>query len=337
MSRRMPLLLPVTRRTLLASASSLALMPLVPGWMVPAVAGAAAEEDITFEGDEPPLPDDLRSAAGEPAFSDYEGIVRDAEARGSAPPTDKESAMAFEVLGCAPYACEPYKIAEYFNDVGQGKYEAEWRPFASEWPVRANPVIVEFFRATQLKPEGDKTAWCAAFVNWCIARGNSKNGVIGDAERKLGTRSAASGSFRCWQKAEPKIGDIAVFAEPGTEGASCSGKGHVGFYMGIGEGGRMRVLGGNQKLSGTNGAVTMSLRRKARDRDENRWVGFYGFRTSAALQAPPPTPPPAAPAPVAEPAPGTASPASGTTPPATTPPAAPAAGPASPAPAPQTP
>ncbi len=65
-------------------------------------------------------------------------------------------------------------------------------------------------------------------VNWCIARGNSKDEKedFTDDVLALTTRSAASGSFRCWKETtSPKKGDLAVFAQKGTESRSCSGQG----------------------------------------------------------------------------------------------------------------
>lgn len=291
----------MTRRKLLLGASlALALPAHWPAW-----ADEAGGEWERSEGDLPPLPDDLAGAERAGSFQDYDQALSDLAARGSATPTSEEESTALDIVACAPYGIEPYQVAQYFYDVGQGKYEAAWKPYAREWPVRANPVIVEFFRATKTKPAGDTTPWCAAFVNWCIARGNSSNGVIGDSELKLTSQSALSGSFRCWDKGEPKVGDIAVFAQSGTSGEGCSGKGHVGFFIGKTADGSLRVLGGNQGLAGTNGAVTISQRRKSSERDEDRWVGFYGFRTSPALHkvaaastpapVPAPTAPPATP------------------------------------------
>lgn len=71
--------------------------------------------------------------------------------------------------------------------------------------MRANPVRVGFFDATNLRaPSGDETAWCAAFVNWCVTQADRGNRATG---------SAASSSSRTWATAtdNPATGDIAVF------------------------------------------------------------------------------------------------------------------------------
>jgi uncharacterized protein (TIGR02594 family) len=137
-------------------------------------------------------------------------------------------------------------------------------------------VIIEFFRATRLNPlapdnDGDQTPWCAAFLNWCIARGHSKDGNINEATLAHGTNSASSGSFRCWanETKEPKPGDIVVWAEDGTvkpceRGILGIGRGHVAFYLGSGTGERLLVVGGNQRsgLPGQSGITATEIPRR---------------------------------------------------------------------------
>ena len=96
------------------------------------------------------------------------------------------------------------------------------------------------------------------------------------------TRSAASGSFRCWtETTTPQVGDLVVFREPGST-QRCSGKGHVAFYAGEADRGYIRILGGNQLMRGTSGAVTVS--RYPRDGGEGGRLRFLGYRTAAGLR-----------------------------------------------------
>jgi uncharacterized protein (TIGR02594 family) len=89
---------------------------------------------------------------------------------------------------------------------------------------RDNPRIVEYHQSTTLHATDDETAWCSAFVNWCIEQAGIK-----------GTRSASSRSWLTWGQeiSSPRLGCIVV----------C--KGHVGFYYQE-ERGRILLLGGNQ-------------------------------------------------------------------------------------------
>jgi len=101
-----------------------------------------------------------------------------------------------------------------------------------EFPGDAdNPRIVEYLHSTNLGAPAwneDETAWCSAFVNWCIEKAGYE-----------GTDSAWAKSWVRWGKQikKPVVGCVAVFTREGG--------GHVGFYMGKTET-TIRVLGGNQ-------------------------------------------------------------------------------------------
>jgi uncharacterized protein (TIGR02594 family) len=99
---------------------------------------------------------------------------------------------------------------------------------------KANPRIIEYFRAAKSPVVSDETAWCSAFVAWCIAEA----GMI--PMYSLGARS-----WLRWGKAlrGPKIGAIAVFPR-GTE----VWQGHVGFVKEIRDD-KVLILGGNQRNS----------------------------------------------------------------------------------------
>lgn len=238
----------------------------------PPMAFSQPADEIVALGTLPPLPKDLVAHANEPPAPYQEmGLV------GSGAPSTEEIDTAYQILVESPFGIAPVDIAQYFLTVGTGAYGEDWRPFAREWPVRANPMIFHFFSATMTKPEGDKTAWCAAFMNWCILRSHatiseeigaspgffSKAGKPFEIEKvkRHSTSSASSGSFRCWDESTSvKRGDIAVFANPGTDdlGRVCRGQGHVAFFLSTPRQNRIRVLGGNQTSPGSGGAITIA-------------------------------------------------------------------------------
>lgn len=100
--------------------------------------------------------------------------------------------------------------------------------------AKHNPLIVQMF-ATSGHPQitDDETAWCAAFVNYCL----SKAGLKGTG--KLNARS-----FLQWGKAieKPVKGAVAVFSRGDPNGW----QGHVAFCTGRTKDGYIEVLGGNQ-------------------------------------------------------------------------------------------
>jgi hypothetical protein len=232
----------------------------------------APEADVVLTDTLPPLPDNLAEYASEPP-ADYLQLV----GVGTGKPDTTDINAAYDLLIDSPYNCQPVDVASYFRGIGQGSQGNDLRKFVREWPRTANPLIFHFFSATSTKPEGDTTAWCAAFVNWCIMRahasdkeqigkspgGNySKSGKLFDPANfaKYATQNASSGSFRCWKKIpKPKAGDLVVLANKGTEGltAHCLGQGHVTFYLkDTAKPNWVSVVGGNQVLAGSNGAVT---------------------------------------------------------------------------------
>ncbi len=202
--------------------------------------------------------------------ADYDGPLPDVSL-GLDPALADEIKMASRIIDRAPGGVMPYQIAQYFLAVSRGEYDAEWIPYVKGWPVRWNPVIVEFFRATSTKPEGDLTAWCAAFANWCVLR--SRGAVA--------TGSASSGSFRCFgdSTTTPRPGDIVVFKRVGDDG-DCLGRGHVGFFV-RDEGTHVTVLGGNQ-IEGHERSHMVSLKRLAKD---GSVLKLHSFRTEPRFHA----------------------------------------------------
>lgn len=250
----------------------------------------------------PPLPPEL-----EPFAPDEDTFLTNLELEplGTARPKKEEIEAAQKVLIEAPYAVKPHVVARYFQEVGQGSMNQtlgfDARPYVRGWPVRYNPVIINLFRATGTNPlaiSGDYTAWCAAFVNWCIARGLSKtktidfdaNGIMQrfGTELTQGTDSASSGSFRCWPRpdataARPKPGDVIVWALNGTVSGCSLGKGHVGFFMGRTSDGRFKTLGGNQRDPSTRHFAVVEKGIGQSFQRSDGTVKLHSIRTSSIL------------------------------------------------------
>jgi uncharacterized protein (TIGR02594 family) len=144
----------------------------------------------------------------------------------------------------------PVEVANYFLTSVPAKFQQAWPESDTLHPTLANPLIVRFFLSTHTVPAGDTTAWCGAFVNWCLQRASIR-----------GTESASSQSFATWGDPvwaaedsglpiNAKRGDLAVFRQ-----LSNPAHGHVAFYMGLdpSRASRVLVLGGNQ-LTRFNGS-----------------------------------------------------------------------------------
>ncbi|MDX2215634.1 MAG: TIGR02594 family protein [Oculatellaceae cyanobacterium bins.114] len=124
----------------------------------------------------------------------------------------------------SPEANEPQWLT-----IARREMEAGVKEFPGD---RDNPRIVEYLKSTTLDQglaSEDETAWCSAFVNWCMEQAN-----------RQGTNSAWARSWLNWGKSlrDPKLGCIAVFSRGEQSG-------HVGFYIAQTPT-HIRVLGGNQ-------------------------------------------------------------------------------------------
>jgi len=95
-----------------------------------------------------------------------------------------------------------------------------------------NDAILTYHKSTKLKATEDEVPWCSSYVNWVL----KKAGI-------QGTDSAAARSWLDWgvPLSEPKIGAVTVLSR-GKNPAL----GHVGFFMGFTESGKVSLLGGNQ-------------------------------------------------------------------------------------------
>jgi uncharacterized protein (TIGR02594 family) len=96
-----------------------------------------------------------------------------------------------------------------------------------------NPRVVQYFKTVGHSwVQDDETAWCAAFVGFCL----EKAGL--GSTRKLNARSYLDYGNAV---TKPQLGDVVVF----WRNSPTSWQGHVGFYINEDEDG-IRVLGGNQ-------------------------------------------------------------------------------------------
>jgi hypothetical protein len=249
----------MSRRTILASASACG--------VTLALGSGLRSQPLNLEDPFPPLPADLSAYANQPDVAVTNLVI---EQLGTARPRLHEVEISHRIMEGSPFNTRrPIDVARYFQGVGLGKLNAamgeDVRAYVSGWPVRYNPLIINLFKATRTQPlaiDGDATSWCAAFINWCIARSLSPSAAIAvdqtgimhpfPSELLKGTDSASSGSFRCWsQEAShdggPNVGDVLVWAQDGTLDGCKPGPGHVGFYVGRAADGRYLTLGGNQR------------------------------------------------------------------------------------------
>jgi len=170
-----------------------------------------------------------------------------AQILGRKPPSAADIRQAMAILDAAPAGGPPAAIAEYFLGVDEVS-DSTGEPFIEEWEMKANPMILQFFRATGYPGvQGDDVPWCAVFACWCIEWAGRTSPV-----------SWSSGAFRCHgtQTASPAAGDVVVFRNAG-EDEPCKGRGHVGFFAGW-DGNRILTLGGNQRAPGSTGSICIA-------------------------------------------------------------------------------
>jgi uncharacterized protein (TIGR02594 family) len=182
-----------------------------------------AQDRVTMKGD----------------YADFTGPLPSIRLFGTNPARPKEEELAIRILKGAPRTVGTLPVAHYFESVADVNEDGE--SYNAAWEKRWNPVIVGFYKNTQLEDKykfehGDTIPWCAAFLNWCLA-----------AAELPSTQSASSSSFRKYgvEVQEPRPGDVVVFKHADPDKAA-AGRGHVGFFDGF-DGDKIRVLGGNQK------------------------------------------------------------------------------------------
>lgn len=130
-------------------------------------------------------------------------------------------------------------------------------------PGASNPEIEKYFGETGFGPARDDTAWCAAFVSWCMANSGNARVVAGNR------RSARAAHWLDWgfSLGRPAHGAVAV-TFPQVEGSS----GHVGFVTAVATD-RIRLLGGNQRNPAGDEAVC-EADFGAADIREYRWLDW---------------------------------------------------------------
>ncbi|SDR43461.1 TIGR02594 family protein [Rhizobiales bacterium GAS191] len=152
---------------------------------------------------------------------------------GTQVPLETETTIADRILRAAPRT-SPFAVMRYLEAVRRVNKDRE--AYNGGWKTRWNPVIVTFFEDTSTTPQGDTTSWCAASLNWTLARAGYRGG----------TSSASSGSFRDapGRTNRPRPGDIVVFGHTDPQ-AFAAGRGHVGLFVAQRHD-AVLVLGGNQ-------------------------------------------------------------------------------------------
>ncbi len=206
------------------------------GSLLLATSSASAEQNPGTSA-APMNPPSSDAAAADPTFVDYWSDDRvaqrlDNSVKGVKLPLDRDIQVAQKIIAKAP-ASSPLAVMAYFADLKERGTTGEL--FNSRWKNYENPVIVWFFHATQTKPTGDCTSWCAAFLSWTLER--------------CGLPSVHSASSQAYAKfaaeaEEPKAGDVVVFQD-----VSDTSHGHVALLLSR-KGDTLQVIGGNQGNAG---------------------------------------------------------------------------------------
>jgi len=163
----------------------------------------------------------LAFAQKAPAGTDRDfnsGTIPDYTQLGTEPATPEEIRIANAILDGAPRST-PVEVFGYIEKRTERNLDGE--SYVGGWAKRWNPLIVRFFKQTKTEPSGDTTPWCAASLNWTLARCGLR-----------GTGSASSSSFRTapGKTDTPRPGDIVVFESADSREAAV-GHGHVGILV----------------------------------------------------------------------------------------------------------
>jgi len=165
-------------------------------------------------------------------------LINESKPFGTKPPDKNQYLRAKAIWEGAPKGRTPYDIANYFLSFEKTDAETitQW-PDAGSW----NPLVVEFFSATNYSAENDSVPWCAAFVNWCLKRAD-----------RTASGNPASQSFLDQnyfeQTKNPKVGDLVVFTCYDISTDKSVGLGHVAFIAEVPKSTDTHILclGGNQ-------------------------------------------------------------------------------------------
>lgn len=200
----------------------------------PVVAGSAFAAPATAT----PPADDPGFAI--PTDWQFQGPDSPVDATVSETKRGREIARSVDVLRDIPAKAGSFQIARYFE--GINIYNEDCRSYAEEWQSNkqgpSNPIVIMFHTITNTQPnKEDHTAWCAAFVSFCLLAGREKSLWTCWA---LDYRNYGADALN-----DPRPGDIAVFRN------KTGGGGHVGFFVAwdLDRNGKkvgVRCLGGNQ-------------------------------------------------------------------------------------------
>jgi uncharacterized protein (TIGR02594 family) len=171
-----------------------------------------------------------------PPFSDIRGPA----VLGIQRPSPSQIEYVRKIIQATPMGPRPIDVAQSFVD----RFSKNAPDVISQWPLPHawNPLVVEFFSATNFPAQSDLVPWCAAFVNWCLRRAG-----------RHGSQSASSQSFLTGgfeTTSTPKTGDLAVFSCRDKATGNKIDMGHVAFVKSPPTDKGVLVLGGNQALDG---------------------------------------------------------------------------------------
>jgi uncharacterized protein (TIGR02594 family) len=210
-----------------------------------------------------------QSAAIEEYRDFFSGDLPNLQQLGTKPALQKEIELADRLLASSPADRSALHVFTYLEHLKETNVDRE--AFNGGWRERWNPIIVRFFEQTKTKPSGDVTPWCAASLNWALARSGCRT-----------TASASSGSFRAAPglTENPQMGDVVVFASTNAAEAKV-GRGHVGLFLDRSDD-QIMVLGGNQKTeSGHHAVCRKTINSKGKGLELHSFHAADAFRSRA--------------------------------------------------------
>jgi uncharacterized protein (TIGR02594 family) len=191
---------------------------------------------------------DVQPVLSQLLFPDL-ATINEHRSRGESQPTDAQVQRAKQIIAATPVGPTPLDVAQSFID----RFGNSEPDIISQWPTPDawNPLIVEFFSATNLRVSNDMIAWCAAFANWCLLRAGRSGSGDASSQSFLGDDFAKTDT--------PKVGDLVVFTSVDNRTNQSLGIGHVGFVKGPPDSGHVDVLGGNQSSDGHSSIISSKL------------------------------------------------------------------------------
>lgn len=200
---------------------------------------------------------------------------------GTNPASAPEDKRARQILEAAPKGKSLIETATYFANLTE-KNDKGWF-YNAQWPntpgAHWNPVLIGFYQHTSMSNKqifagGDTTAWCAAFMNWCLLQSGYK---------PTASNSAMSGAYRDYGNARKPgetavAGDIIVFKRIDDPAEGNAGHGHVTIFLAEDSFG-YDVLGGNQKAGKKYSSVN-----KSRISKSSSILGLHSIRDISGMK-----------------------------------------------------